>query len=103
MLEKIKSFLEENLAPWANKFGNHKYVKAITHSMIATISLSIIGGISLLIASPPIDPEVVQPTNIFYKFMLSWHAFAVKHGPTIIEPFELTMGIISIFVAMGVA
>lgn len=100
---KFTRFLEEKLAPAASKFGNHKYVRAVSDSMVATISLSIIGGLSLLIASPPVDPEVLQPTNFFYRFLLSWHAFAVKYGQQIITPFLMTMGIMSIFIAMGVA
>lgn len=100
---KFTTFLAEKFAPAASKFGNNKYVRAISDSMVATISLSIIGGLSLLLASPPVDPETLQGTNFFFRFMLNWHAWAVEYGEIIITPFLMTMGIMSIFIAMGVA
>lgn len=101
--EKIRNFIEKKLVPVATKFGNQKYVKSISNALIITIPLTIIGGISLLIASPPVDPTMVKPTNFFFKFLLAWYDWAVANGETIITPFIMTMGIMSLFVAGAVA
>lgn len=103
MGNKVQSFLEDKVVPIATKIGNQRHIKAISDALVITIPLTIIGSISLLIASPPVDPTMMKPTNFFFKMMLAWYEWAVANNATIMIPFQMTMGIMALFVAVAVA
>lgn len=103
MYTKFISFLENRIVPIANKVGNQRHVKAIRDGIISTIPLTIIGGFSLLLASPPVDPEIMKPTNFIYKLLLKWYDWAQLNQEEIMTPFFMTMAIMSIFVAISIA
>jgi PTS system cellobiose-specific IIC component len=100
---KMVKFLEDKLAPIGIKVGKQRYMVAIKNSFISTIPLTIVGGLSLLLASPPVDPKLTKPTNIFSKFLLNWYYWAKNNNEMIISPFNMTMGIIALFVAISIA
>lgn len=102
-MDKFSSVLQDKLMPVALKFGSNRYIKAISDALIITIPLTIVGGISMILASPPVDPKVMHGTNIFMKFLFAWYDWAVKNNQAIMTPYNFTMGIMSIFVAYSTA
>ncbi len=78
-------------------------MKAISNGLIMTIPLTIVGGISLVLASPPYDPKLMHATNFFMKFMDGWYNWAVRNNSQIMVPYNMTMGIMAVFVAFSIA
>lgn len=99
---KFIQFLEEKLMPAASKLAEQKHLKSIRDGLMSTIPLTIIGGISLILASPPVDPELTKPTNFFNKFLLGWYNWSQANADTIITPFNMTMAIMALFVAIAI-
>ncbi|VBB07064.1 phosphotransferase system eiic [Lucifera butyrica] len=100
--DKFSRLLEEKLGPVADFVANQKHILAMRNGVIASIPLSIVGGICLILAFPPIDPQRVTGTNFFTRFLLDWYAWASAHMAAILTPFAMTMGIMALFIAMAV-
>ena len=99
---KFIQFLEEKLMPIASKMAKQRHLKAITDGLLSTIPLTIIGGISLILAAPPVDPELTKPTNFFNRFLLSWYNWSQANANAIITPFNMTMAIMALFIAIAI-
>jgi cellobiose PTS system EIIC component len=100
---KVSTFLEEKIMPIGDKIGRQKHLSALRDGMVATVPMTIIGGISLIVSSPPIDPTVTKTGNIFIKFLLSWANWANNNQDAILTPFYMTMALMAIFVAAAVS
>ena len=73
--------------------------------MMMTLPLIVVGSIFLILANPPVNPDLVNPetANIFMKFMLSWKEFAVDNYQTLTTPYNMTMGIVGMMSAFAIA
>lgn len=69
-LETIQSKFEKVLMPIATKLNGQRHLSAVRDAMALLIPMTIIGGISILLAQPPVNPETMKATNIFFKFLL---------------------------------
>ena len=101
--EKIQAFMEAKLVPIATKLATQKHLAALRDGLTILIPFTVIGGISLMLANPPVDLEVVTPTNLFFKFLIAWKHFAMDWSSLITIPFNLTIGIVSVYVVFSVA
>lgn len=101
MVEK----LEKVLTPLANKLGNQRHLQAISNGMMMSLALIVVGSIFLIIANPPINLDLVDMNtgNIFLKAMIGWKQWAVANYNTITIPYTMTMGLIGLVTAFGVA
>lgn len=70
-----------------------------------TLPLIVIGSLFLIIANPPVNPELVDPNtaNIFMKFLLAWKNFAVENYATLTTPYDMTMGMAGLMSAFTIA
>ena len=102
-MEKFTEKLQTILLPIANKLNAQRHLTALKNGMMMTIPLTIIGGVFMLLAQPPVNPETLQPTNFFFEFLLNWKAWAVSNADILSAPFNLTIGCIAIYVAFAVA
>lgn len=102
LMEKFQTFMEEKLLPISSKISGQRHMAALRDGMIPLIPLTIIGGLAMIIAIPPV-PADLQPTNFFFEFLLKWKEFATANFNTLLAPYQLTIGIISIYVVMGIA
>ena len=75
---------------------------SIRDGMSLLIPLTIIGGVAMILAIPPI-PAGIEGTNFFYNFLLAWKNFASNFYNTLMVPYNLTIGIISVYVVMGIS
>lgn len=106
MMEKNSGFidfLEEKLMPAASKLSEQRHLKSIRDGIMSTIPLTIIGGICLILAFPPVDPSRTEATNFFKKFLLGWHSWASNNIDAILTPFNMTMAIMALFAAMAIS
>jgi cellobiose PTS system EIIC component len=91
IMDKISAGLEKYLVPVMNKINQNKYLGAIRDALIATMSLTIIGSVFLLLAYPPF-PQV-------YVDFLAEHPALVD---ILYFPWKITVGIISVYTAFGI-
>lgn len=101
-IDKLQLFMEEKILPKATKFSDQRHMASIRDGMTLLIPLTIIGGIAIVLAIPPV-PATLEATNFFFKFLLSWKAFATANITTLLIPYNLTIGIISIYVVAGIS
>lgn len=97
--------LDKTLSPIGNKIGNQIHLKSISTGMMLTLPMIVIGSLFLIIANPPINPDIVDPntTNIFLKFLLAWKNFAVENYTLITTPYDMTMGMLGLISAFTIA
>lgn len=97
--------LDKTLSPIGNKIGNQIHLKSISTGMMLTLPMIVIGSLFLIIANPPINPDIVDPntTNIFLKFLLAWKNFAVENYALITTPYDMTMGMLGLISVFTIA
>lgn len=101
LLEK----LDKILSPIGAKIGEQRHLKSISTGMMMTLPLIVIGSIFLIIANPPVNPELVDPNtaNMFMKFLLAWKNFAVENYGVLTTPYDMTMGMSGLMSAFAIA
>lgn len=101
MVEKLNGIL----SPLAAKLGNQRHLKAISNGMMFSLPFIVIGSFFLIVANPSINMEQYNPetANFFMKFLAAWKEFSVANYDVITAPYNLTMGLIGLISAFGIA
>ncbi len=102
-MDKFQSFMESHVVPVGQKIANQKHLAAVRDGLTILIPITIIGGFAMLLAIPPIPATITEPSNFFYAFLLAWKSFATAYSGTLLLPYYLTIGIISLYVVCGVS
>lgn len=102
-IEKISDWMMEYLVPVANKIGNQRYLAAIRDGLTIIIPATIVGGFAILLAVPPVPPSVTEPSNFFYAFLLGWQSWAATNSAILLIPYQMTIGIVSLYAVCGVS
>lgn len=89
--------VENHIAPLAGRIGSQRHIIAIRDGFISAMPFLIVGSIMLIVANPPFDAATTS------RFGQAWLGFAKTHWHTITMPFFMTMGLMSVFVAIGTA
>ena len=103
VMDKISAVMEKYIVPVGMKISNQRHLAAVRDGLTVMIPITIIGGFACLIAVPPIPSTITEPSNFFYAFLLAWQSFAGQYSNILMLPYQLTIGIISIYVVCGVA
>lgn len=90
-MDKFSEILERKLVPIMNKISNQRHLGAIRDGLIATIPLTIVGAFFLLIATFPWPQAYVD-------FM----AENTKLQTVLFVPFDLTIGLLSVYVSFAI-
>lgn len=96
LYDMVINFVEKQIAPMAVKIGNQKHVRAMRDGFIVAMPFIIVGSFALVFAFPPFSEDT---TNAFGR---AWLDFASANFETIMMPYNMTMGIMAVFVAMGI-
>ena len=64
IMDRFQGFMEEKILPFATKLGNQRHMAAIRDGMSILIPLTIIGGLAMILAIPPV-PAGLENTNFF--------------------------------------
>lgn len=93
------------LSPLAAKLGNQRHLQAISTGMMFSLPFIVIGSFFLIFANPSINMEQYNPetAGIFLRFLASWKEFAVANYDIITAPYNLTMGLVGLISAFGIA
>lgn len=100
---KFNKFLNDKLVPLGAKISNQPHLKAIRDGMVAATPVALLGGMTLIVTSPPVNLETMKPTNIFFKFLIVWKQWAIQHGLGIELLFRSSMGLMALFVCMAIS
>ncbi len=101
LITKIQEKIEKFILPTASKLSSQRHLASIRDGLTYLVPFTIIGGLSILISSPPVSANL-QGTNFFYQFMLAWKDWASQYSSILMIPYNLTIGIISIYVVAGI-
>lgn len=101
-MEKFTAFLERHLMPIATKLATNKYLTALKDSFVFTMPFLIVGSVVLLLVNLPIaQPELSE--GVRNPMYVKWYGdFMALYKPALVQPFYVSMGIMSIFVAFGI-
>lgn len=72
-MEKFNEIADRTLVPIANKLGNQRHLAAIRDGMVVAIPLSILGGICLIISTPPFTPDTLGNWGFFSDILMGWY------------------------------
>lgn len=103
IIEKLQVFMEEKLLPIGIKISNQRHLGAIRNGMAFLIPITIIGGFSCLLASPPVPAGVTEGSNPLYAFLLAWQSFANANSSALWVPYFMTTSILSVYTLLAVA
>ena len=102
-MEKFNQVAERSLLPIANKLSRQRHLTALRNGMVSAIPLSIMGGASLIIATPPFNPEQMKSTGFFTGLLSAWYDWAQANAAALKLPFMLSMGLMGLFIAFSIA
>lgn len=102
-MDRLSEVMEKYIVPVGQKIGSQRHLAAVRDGLTVMIPVTIIGGFACLLAIPPIPATVTEASNFFYAFLLGWKSFAAAMYNYLILPYNLTIGIISIYVVCGVS
>lgn len=72
-MEKFNELANRTLVPIANKLGNQRHLAAIRDGMVVAIPLSILGGVCLIISTPPFKPETLPNWGFVSDMLNGWY------------------------------
>ncbi len=97
MSDRISSLIERYVSPVAGKVAAQPHIGSIRDGFISAIPFLIVGSCLLVFAFPPFDP------NTQSNFGQAWLQVAGQYQHEILTPFNMTMGIMTLYITAGVA
>lgn len=96
MNDKLMTFIENKILPIAAKIASNRYLNAIRDGFVFTMPFLIVGSFILLILNLPFTDK----NNFLY---MEWYDNLMKaFKGDLVQPFYVSMGIMSLFVAYGI-
>ena len=95
-MKKFMNFMEKYLMPIATKMASNKQLTALKDGFVYTMPFLIIGSFVLLLVNLPFrDPA----TPLYMKW---YDTLMTSYKANLVQPFYISMGIMSLFVAFGI-
>lgn len=94
---KLMSVIENHITPLAGAVGRQKYVTSIRDGFILALPFMIVGSFMLVFIFPPFAPDT------HWGFARAWLQFSLDHRESLMLPYNFSMGIMTIFISVGVA
>jgi PTS system, lactose/cellobiose family IIC component len=93
----IFRFIENYVSPIAGRISSQRHVMAIRDGFISAMPFMIVGSFLLVFAYPPFSPDTT------WGFARAWLDLAKQYEGRILSPFDMTMGIMSIYICAAIA
>jgi PTS system cellobiose-specific IIC component len=90
-------FIEQKIAPIAGSVGSQRHVGAIRDGFIGAMPFMIVGSFLLVFAFPPFSPDTTFALGQW------WLDLSKTYFNQIMTPFNMSMGIMSCYIASGIA
>ncbi|MEK4443668.1 PTS sugar transporter subunit IIC [Niallia sp. FSL K6-0077] len=100
MFDKMMRNIEKVMGPVADWASSNRYLKAIMTGILATLTLTIVGALGVIIGKPPIPEVVFDSESIFAKMLVGWANWGDNHL-WIRGINDISTGIIGIAFTMG--
>ena len=88
--------IEQTITPLAGRLGQQKYVIAIRDGFTAALPFMIIGSFMLVFIFPPFAADTTM------GFARAWLDFSATYREQLMLPFNLSMGVMTFFISVGV-
>lgn len=102
-MEKFNEIAERTLVPIATKLGSQRHLSAIRDGMVVAIPLSILGGVCLIISTPPFKPDTLPNWGFFSDMLMGWYNWAQANKAALQLPYNMTMALMGLFLAFSIA
>lgn len=102
-MEKFNAIAEKTLIPVANKLGSQRHLAAIRDGMVVAIPLSILGGVCLIVSTPPFKPEMLPDWGVITDMLKAWYEWAQVNAYALKLPFNMTMALMGLFIAFAIS
>lgn len=102
-MERFNEIANRTLVPIASKLANQRHLASIRDGMVVAIPLSILGGICLIISTPPFKPETLGDWGFISDMLLGWYNWAQANKAMLQLPYNMTMALMGLFVAFAIA
>lgn len=102
-MDKFNELANRTLVPIANKLGNQRHLAAIRDGMVVAIPLSILGGVCLIISTPPFTPETLPNWGFFSDLLMGWYNWAQTYKAALQVPYNMTMALMGLFVTFSIS
>lgn len=86
-MKKFNDILESKLMPIGDKISRQRHLKAVRDGMMSVVPLTIIGGLFMIIAAPPVNKDVF--------------AWSPKVQGILLLPYTMTMAIMAFFATIS--
>ena len=100
---RFEKFMDTKLIPLGEKISSQRHLRAVRDGMVAATPLALLGGLTLILTSPPVNLNTMKPTNFLFKFLIAWKHWAIANGLEVELLFRASLGIMALFVCMGIA
>ena len=101
-MEKFMTLLQEKLTPIANFCGAERHFASMQKGFMSAISFILVSAVFMIIANPPVTADLVARGG-FWSVFGPWLDFATANKLTLLIPFNMTMGILSVIVTFAIA
>lgn len=98
-MQKFMNTIESKVGPFASRIAANKYIQAIQHTFMTLIPFITIGSLALVIISPPVDPETLNP-GFLKSFIEGWSSLAGWLTPSFGAINNVTMGLLALYVSV---
>lgn len=102
-MEKFNEIAERTLVPIANKLANNRHLASIRDGMVVAIPLSILGGVCLIISTPPFKPDTLPDWGFVSDMLMGWYNWAQANKIALQLPYNMTMALMGLFVTFAIS
>lgn len=97
-MKRFMKLVEEKMTPLANFLGRERHLAAMQKAFMSILPMIFVGAIFMLLANPPVTEEMIAQGG-FWGIFSGWYHFATTYKMTILIPYNMTMGLLSLAVA----
>ena len=95
--DSVFNIIENTVSPIAGRLSSQRHVMAIRDGFISAMPFLIVGSFMLVFAHPPFSATST------WGFAQWWLRMAQQYESVIMMPFNMTMGIMSVFIAAAIS
>jgi PTS system cellobiose-specific IIC component len=93
----------KKLQLFSERLSQNIYFLAISRGMMGTMGLLMIGALFMILATPPVTADILAQGGVYAAIMTPWYNFSQAFGAVLMVPYTMTMSVLAIFVAFGIA
>lgn len=101
-MEKLMLWINEKLSPIANFCGRQRHLASMQKGFMTMVGFILVSAIFMIIANPPVSADMIAEGG-FWALFSGWFDFATANKVTILIPFNMTMGLLSVIASFAIA